>query len=324
MLFRRILAALLVIFFVVTSVTAFVAFAVSNTFLSMDFYRDELREPGYEFLVGATVKGIKNSDTSIGNYFNETDLRREIEDVFTMNIYDQIMDKFVSDMERLDEEPTKPITLKLSIFRESLLTLANNLSYKIFENTRICLPGEEPEDKNGLPSCRPEDASFNKVSAPITRNFEKDIYAAVPEQIQFDLNSAIGDKNFILANVFSLFGTVKTIFYATLLLLLALIAIIIYRPFTAILSAHGIGFGLSGVIGLILGYVLTMFGNLTKLGEINADVASSQLAFIENEHFVKLISNIFAIFGTEIMKGAAIFFGMGALLLLVRLYLKRK
>ncbi|MBD3328358.1 hypothetical protein GF340_03575 [Candidatus Peregrinibacteria bacterium] len=324
MLFRRILAALLVIIFVVTSVTAFVAFAFSNTFLNVEFYRKELREPGYEFLVGATVKGIKNSDTSIGEYFNETDLRREIEDVFTMNIYDQIMDKFVSDMERLDDDPTKPLTLRLGIFRESLLTLANNLSYKIYENTRICLPEEEPEEKNGLPTCRPEDASFSQVAAPITRSFEKDIYAAVPEQIQFDLNSAIGDKNFILANVFSLFGTVKTIFYASLLLLLALISLVIYKPFTAIMSAQGIGFGLSGLIGLILGYILTMFGSLTKLGEINADMTINQMAFIENEHFVKLISNIFAFFGKEIMKGAAIFLAMGVLLLLVRLYLKRK
>ncbi len=316
MVIRRILAALLVFLFVTLSVAALMIFAVSNTFLRSSFYTEDLKEAGYEFLVDSTVKSIEDTDGVISEYFIEEELREEVEKVFPPTLFDKTMSELVGEVETLKEDPNQPLTLKLSMYRESLLTLAHNLAFKIFESLPPCVIGQVPDEgSNGLPSCIPEGVEYNDVSGRLSQEFEKDIYAAVPEQVQFDVHSAVGEGGFVFSNLFASLDSVKMIFYGLLLAILALTALIVYRPFSAILMAEGVAFLLSGIVGFIVGYSITLLP--TVLG------ASMREHYL-NDSIVQLLSAMAGFFSADVQKGALVFLATGIILLAVRYYLKRR
>ncbi len=316
MIFRRILAAILVIVFIISSLAAFLIFGVSNTFTSADFYSDKLSEDTYNFMINATVKNLSNENEFIENNFTEADLRREITAVFPKSVYDKMLSQLIRELDSLKDDPSKPLTLKLSTYRESLLTLAHNLSYKVFESIPKCEDGEIPEEsESGLPTCVPPAVEYNLVAEPFTEEFEKAIYAAVPEQIQIDLNSSVGNDGFMLSNVFQAIDTLKIVIYALLLGSLILIVLLIWKPFASILSYLGLAFFTGGLSGIIVSFLMPM------LSPVVAQKVDGDLLF---EDIRLLTDKIFYLFGIEIQKGAYIFLALGALLILVRLFIKKR
>jgi len=316
MFFRRALAAFLVLLFGISSLFAFTVYAVSNTFFSPSFYEEDISQAAYEFMINATVKNLIDSDEFVAEHFDETDLRREIIVVFPETLFQKMVNQLVTEMESLKEDPNQPITMKMGVYRESLLTLAHNLSYQLFESIRQCKGGEIPEEKsNGLPTCIPSQVEYNTITAPFTDQFEKAIYAAVPEQVQIDLNSSVGNDGFILSNWLVLMDTAKVVFYIVLLSILVIIALLIYKPFSAILSYEGIAFLLAGFLGVIVSYGISFLPVL---------IGESMKADLLKDEILTFMGSIFALFGAEVQKVALVFLAMGAILILVRLFIKKR
>ncbi len=316
MIFRRIVAGLLVFLFIAVSLVSFLVFAVSNTFLSGSFYEEKISGDTYNFMISATVKNLINENALLEKYFTEADLRREIMEVFPEDMFRNMINQLVSEMETLRQDPGKPLTLKLGTYRESLLTLAHNFSYDLFKAIPKCAQGEIPEEgADSLPTCVPESVEYNVVAAPFTEEFEKSIYAAVPEQVQIDLNATVGDGAFMMSNVFQLLDTVKLAVYATLLAILILIALLIWKPFTTVLTYEGIGFLLGGLSGVVCSYML-MF-----LPSVIAEKATGEMLA---DDIRVLAEKAMLLFSAEMQKGAYLFLALGALIVLVRLFMKKR
>ena len=175
--------------------------------------------------------------------------------------------------------------------------------------------GEIPEEGiNGLPTCVPSDVEYNVIAAPFSEEFEKAIYAAVPEQVQLDLNATIGDEGFVLSNSLKMLDTVKITFYLILLSLLVLIALVIWKPFVSVLTHEGLAFFFSGVLGLISSYALYLVPPVIA-ENINGELLKDDIR--------KLIEEIINLFSLEVQKGAYIFLALGAILILVRYFMKK-
>lgn len=316
MIIRRIIAGILVFFFTAVSTAAFLVFGVSNSFLRTSFYQEDLKEPGYEFFVESTVLSIEEADGPISEYFIKEELREEVKNVFPLSLFERTVQEMVKEVETLGENPDQPLTFKLDVYRESLLTLAHNLSFKMFESLPSCLEGELPDQgPDGLPTCIPEGFEYNDISGRLTQEFEKNIYAAIPEQGQFDVKSAFGESGFSVLNVLVQLDTVKTLFYGILLILLSLIALIIYRPFVAILMTEGLAFLLSGIVGIIVGFSLTFMPGI---------IAGQMEDHYLKEPLIDLFGAMVNGFSAEIQRGALVFLATGIILLSVRYYLNKK
>ncbi|MBU0668016.1 hypothetical protein KJ951_00080 [Patescibacteria group bacterium] len=316
MFFRRVLAAIMIFVFVSVSTVAFLIFAVGNTFFRASFYEKDIKEAGYEFLVDAAVASISQQDTLISKYFIKEELKDEVEKVFPISLFEKSLNELVQEVQSLKDDPNRPLTFRLGMFRESLLTLANNLSYKIFESLPFCAPDEVPnETVDGLPSCVPQGFAYNDVSGELSAQFEEDVYSAVPEQVQFDVNSALGADGPAISQIFTMVDTVKMVFYVILLVLLGLIALVIYRPFSAILMAEGIAFSLSGAVALIVGYVVGFMPAL-----FNAGMKDNYLKDVIYTFMVQVAG----IFGGEVQRGGMVFLATGIILLAVRFFLRRR
>lgn len=316
MIFRRVLAAFLVFIFIASSLAAFLIFATSNTFFSAAFYEEDIESDAYDFLVNATVKTLVHDNEFIAENFTEADLRREIIEVFPESIYEKMVKQLISEMETLRQDPSRPITLELSTYRESLLTLAHNMSFKLFQSIPECDEGEIPEEgKDGLPTCIPPGVEYNLVAAPFSEGIEQSIYAAVPEQIQLDLNATVGEGGYVLSNVFQTLDTVKIIIYGILLILLVLIALLIWKPFLVILSYEGTAFLISGILGVLLSYLLYFLPSV-----ISANFKNPLL----QDDIRVLVDKIVELFSFQVQKGAYIFLALGAVLILTRLFMKKR
>lgn len=316
MIIRRVLAAFLVFIFIAVSAAAFLVFAVSNTFLRTSFYEEDLRDPAYNFLVDTTVSSIEESDGPIARYFLEEELKEEVEGVFPKELYDRTVREIVEEVKTLGDDPEQPLTFRLSTYRESLLTLAHNLAFRMFQTLPTCAPEEIPrEGGDGLPSCVPLGVDYGDISNDLSAQFEKDIYAAVPEQGQFDVKSAFGEYGLTALNVFIGLDTVRVFFYGVLLVLLVLIALLIYRPFTKVLFMEGLAFTLSGVVGLVLSFVVLM---IPQTIDIQGNSAAMRQSLVE------LVESMAGFFSGEIQKGALVFLATGIILLSVRYFMKKR
>lgn len=316
MLFRRSLAIFSTLLLILFSFLTFLWFAFSNTLLKPSFYGSmgPLQSGAYDFLVNMSAKNIISHDQFIAKYFTETDLKREIETVFTRELFAKMSDSFAGDMEKLKIQPDQPLTISLKLFRESLLTMAHNLSFRLFKVLPACSSGQIPqEDVQGVPSCLPADVEYNVISAPIAATFEKVIYGSIPEQIQYDLASIRVSGQYRLTDLFGWLANVKYVLYGILLTLVALIALLIYKPFVHVLKYEGAGFILSGAFGYLFGFALEY---------LPATVSSASLVELR-AYIQQFLQFIFSFVSAEMQKISLIFLAVGLGIILMQIFIKR-
>jgi|GEM_PF-1545315 len=313
--FRRIFAGFLVFLFLLCSLPTFAVYSLSNTFLRPQFYSTKIVPGTYEFLVSFTAKNLHSADPIIEEKFSEVDIKREIEKVFPQELFQQLADDIASQMEKVQMDPTKPVTISMKKYRDSLLTLAHNLSFLLFESFPKCKDNEFPEDDTrGLPTCVPQGVEYNLIAAPFAQQFETAIYQSVPEQMQFDLAGATGGSSDALSWLKN-FDTVRMVLYISLILLLIAIAFLIFKPFSLIVFYEGFAFLLSGAMGFFMAYGLGSMPQylFQQISAQDPDKATTELA--------NYLQYLFTFITDEMQKMALTFLALGAVLLLVRFFM---
>ncbi len=315
LIFRRSLAAFFILVFVFFSVVTFTVSAFNGTFLKSSFYTVTLKSSGYDFVVNSAAKVIYKSDDFISRNFTETDLKREIDNVFTKEIFGRMMEDTANSVENFKNNTGQPLVISLKLFRESLLTLANNLAFRIFQNIKECGANVMPEqDINGLPTCVLPGTDFQLLTKPFVEKFEDAISLQIPDPLKFNLSSA-GDKSSITpADLIKAISSIKYWLYGILLFILAVIALLIYQPFNTVLLYEGIAFFVGGLLGYLLSFGLEslpkLFLSAVNLKEQDADV-------------IQFMNNILGFFSAEAQKMALMFLGFGALLIVVQMFIKK-
>ncbi len=315
--FRRAIAVFFTFLFVLTSLLMFLTAAMTNTFLKTSFYQGKVREGAYDFLVKVATYRIRENDELLALYFNDAKLKAEITNVFTQELFNTMSDHIGQQIQKLKENPRSPVTISLKLFRESLLTVAHNLSYELFQSLPVCIEDQVPETTtSGLPTCVPEGAEYNDASASLAARFEKAIYAAMPEQVQSDLTSSEASGNVILILLIGSIETIKYTLYFILLYLAVMIALLVYKPFAAILKYEGFAFALSGILGYCLSLVFAVLPRYVLTASSQTDVMYS---------YVQQFTEYLFTFGSfEIQKIAVIFLAFGGILILLQVFLRRR
>ena len=313
--FRRVLAGFLVFLFILASLPTFAVYSISNTYLRPQFYNGKIVQGTYDFLISFTAKNLHTADPIIEEHFTELDLKREIEKVFPRDLFQGVADDMAVQMEKFQQDPTKPVTLSMKKFRDSLVTLSHGLSYLLFQSFPKCAEGEFPENKeNGLPTCVPEGVEYNLIAAPFASQFEGAIYQSVPEQIQLDLSTATGGDNGAVVWLKG-FDTIRLVLYVVLICLLVAIAFLVYSQFSLIVFYEGFAFLISGVMGYFMAYGIgTMPQYLFE--QITKDDPSRQTA-----ELLTYLQYLFGFIIDEMQRISLTFVALGGVLLLVRFFL---
>lgn len=315
MVFRKTLALLFALLFMATSMVTFLVYGLADTFLKPDFYSGRVGDQIYDVLVKVSAKRIVASDEFLAKSFDSSAVESEIRDVFNGELYQKINDDLVEQIKGFQEDSSKPVVLSLKTFRSSLLTVAHNLAFKYFKTLPACDGGQVPEhDLNGLPTCVPQNTDYNAVIAPLSGQFEKDMFAAVPEQISYNFSTPdSGDSLVVL--MFQKISTVRHFLYALLVTFLIIVVMLVYGPFPEILKYVGGSFIGAGVIGYFLSFALDTLPSI-----ITTTVGTS----LDKESITRFIEFMFSYLITDVQKMALIFLAFGGVLVLMQVFLKKK
>ena len=315
MVFRKTLALLFALLFVTCSMVTFLVYGLADTFLKPDFYSTKVGTQLYDVLVKVSAKRIVDSDAFLAKSFDSTAVEAEIRDVFNGELYDKLNSDVVEQINGFKEDASKPVVISLKTFRSSLLTVAHNLAFKYFKTLPACNGGQVPEhDLNGLPTCVPQDTDYSSVIAPLSGQFEKDMFTAVPEQITYNFNSADSGNNLVVV-LFQKISTIRHFLYAVLVTFLIIIVMLIYGPFPEILKYVGGSFIGSGVIGYFLSFGLDAIPSL-----ISSSIGSS----LDKNAVTTFIELMFSYLIADVQKMALIFLAFGGVLVLMQVFLKKK
>ncbi len=325
MIFRRFLAILLGFVFIVSAQAVFLLFAFTNRLFAPGFYKSQsLQQPLYDIATRMTAQNLYDKEPLLQKYFTQADLQREIQNVFTFSLFSENLNDFTKDLVAVKANKKTEVIFSFHVLRQSLLTVSRTLSFQIYEKIPRCIADQVPSvSSQGIPSCVPMLAEYNLLSAPTTRVLEQAVYSAVPEQVQYDFALTDHKGDSLLFLLFQQSEKVLLFFYALLLCLLALMALLVYWPFQHILRYLGVTFLLSGIVGYFMSFNIplwpTYIFNFMKVsGAQNGDISG----FFYKD-FQSIGSLMFAFLAQETQKLALGFLGLGLSVILVGLFLKR-
>lgn len=306
MIIRRILASFLVFLFVLASIPNFFIYSLSKTFLDIDFYkRDDLRTGVYDFAVDKTVDILQANSDMMSGYFKKDELKKKIEEVFTKKTFGGILDDFVGQLEKYEQNPDTKLVLSLSVLRENLLTVSNNLAYQIYQNLPSCSGDVNLQNLSSdkAPSCVPKNVSYEDVVKPITSNFETTIYNNIPDEMA-NIDKVVPLQWLVQAENY------RNLSFLILIVILIMIVLVVFSSTSVIVSFIGTGFLLSGMVGYAIGSSFTI--GLDKLKE--------QIGDARAQEFLTFLFNFVA---DEMKRLSLLFLVVGVALLIIRFILKR-
>lgn len=301
------MAGLLTIIFIGVSLAAFTIYALSRTVFEPTFYSEKIVDGSYDLVVNTSTTQLLNNSEELKGYFTESELKNEIERVFTKKIFGEIMADFADILEQVKESPNENAKLSLVVLRESLLTVVNNLIYRIYQELPACADGNAGGFNNdGIPQCVPEGVGYDQLVGPLLNNFEAGVYRGIPEELN-EVNRIVPGQ--VLQNV----ELAKNVIFISLLIVLALMALLLYQPISLIVGFIAWAFLLSGALGLLMS---TQASTLVKA--IRWDIDESAKVEVM-KYFEYLFNFVFL----EIQKISLIFAIFGLALLLIYFVLKR-
>jgi hypothetical protein len=192
--------------------------------------------------------------------------------------------------------------------------MAHSLSFSIYEKIDDCQPGEEPVvDNAAIPSCIPADVEYNNLFKSFNASLERAIYNTIPEQIQVDLNTTVTANGITVGSLIERIDDAKLVVYISMLVIIALIALLIFAPFSAILLYVGTTFILSGLLGVASKYILIFY---------TPAIVNEYALGINYASVYQLTEKTVLIFGNEIQKVAMVSVVLGLVLVLIRVFVK--
>lgn len=250
-LFRKLLASFLVFLFVIVAVPNFFIYALSKTYLNTDFYKNTSLAKGvYEFVLDKTTDTLQSQSDAFKGYFKKDELKKQIGQVFTQQIFSEVLNDFANQLEAYKKNPDKPMILSLKLLRQNLLTVSNNLVYIIYQDLPTCSNADLAAMKReSIPSCVPKGANYDQVVKPIMGEFESSIYNSVPEELG-NIDKAVPLQ--LLVSI----ENYRNISFICLIVLIGLITLVLWKPISLIVAYVGSAMLFGGVTGLAMSYVL--------------------------------------------------------------------
>ncbi len=307
MMLRKIFGSLLVVLFVILAIPNFLIYGLSRTYLDTDFYRsEEVIKGSYDFVVDKTVEVLREDSEMFKGYFQPAELKTKIEQVFTEKIFSAILVNFADQIDQLQQNSDQSMTISLKVLRENLLTVANNLTYQIYQNLPTCSDADlvKAVNSNQAPQCVPKNLPYDQVVKPINDNFEAAIYNQIPEELS-NLDSAVPVKVLIDIEKYKQWS------FLSLVIVLSLIVLVVYGKTSSIVAYIGNGFFLGGIAGVIFSYALEL--------QISSNVAEQ----ISDPRIVQFLILVLGFLLAEVQKMSLMFVAVGVILWIIRFILKR-
>jgi hypothetical protein len=306
---RIAIAVLLALIFALVTIPTFFIRSIVKTYLNPSFYDGPVIEESHEYLIDNLNKQIAE-DKQVSAYFSEEDIAQLTNKYITSNALRTVIQDFITQMDNIsDGRKANIIAVSLMPLKENIPNMASDIAVHIVGQTPYCEDEiEDPEAfiSNGLPDCIPLEIEKSSIENPLALEIEKNLYDMIPGEFSLDLNSVENEETAAFTQLLFIFKYVQMILPLFMLIILLLITLIIYKPYTRIMKFIGGSFALGGIFSLIAAQLFAQVPDMYKetINGLN-DFYSFLIDFI-----VERI-NIYSVY----------FIGIGSLIVLIAFYL---
>jgi len=319
---RIAIAVLLVLIFGLITVPTFFVRSFVKTYFNPSFYEGEVVEESHDYFLTFFQSQVKN-DEFVSEYFTEEEVETLTRKYFQLESFQEIVKDFVSQMNNLSEDRQKgEIDVSLMPLKQNIPDMAADISEIIVDKIPLCESEEEVieaafEFNGDLPSCIPEEIGKTQVEKPLAREIEKNLNDSIPGEFKLNFESdeeSEGTSEF--KQLLYIFNYAQMILPLFMLIVILLMALIIYKPYTRIMKFIGSGFILGGVFALVSGQLFSRIPGAVITPQTFPELIAADLNKMA-EFYSFLIQfivdriNIYSIY----------FIGIGALVILVGFYL---
>ncbi len=236
---RKFFASFLVSVFILVFIPVNLALGGFITFFEEDFYREEFTDTVYNFFIDQIPQKI---DVSVFSPLDHQKLKEIFKEVYTREDILVVVDDIIAQIQDSEEE-----TLKVKVSFKHLLNKSDLVSEKIadylYANLDLC---ENFDDfSNNDVDCIQPDMAQIDFENRVNFTFDKQVLSVLPDQFVFDAHMSKENFQKLIYNVL---GAGILI----LVLILALIAFVIFRPWHKIIKWEGKALALASIVLLVL------------------------------------------------------------------------
>lgn len=318
---RTTIAVLLVLIFALVTIPTFFIRSFVNTYLNPTFYQGQVVEESHDYLVSFLQDQVKE-DELISEYFKDEDIEKLITDYFPIESLQEVVQDFITQLNNLSEgRLANDISISLMPLKQRIPDMAGEVANHIAEQIPYCEEGtdlvvEEINMDNGLPTCIPVEVEISSIENPLKRELEKNLNDLIPGEFSLDLENGENAKTNEFKQLLFVFKYAQMILPLFLIIVLLLMALIIYKPYTKTIKFIGSSFALGGIFSVVAGQLFLQLPT-------SAITSANFPDFLVEELNKMVVFYTFLIqFIVDKINTYSIFFiGIGALFILIGFYL---
>jgi len=306
---RFAIAVLLALIFALVTIPTFFIRSIVKTYLDPGFYSGPVIEESHEYLIEHLNKQ-NSEDQALTTYFNEAELDEFTRKYVTRDALQSVVQDFITQMNNItDGRKSNVIAVSLMPLKERIPEMSSEMSKQIIDSTPDC--EERIEDLEAfiddeLPDCIPLEIDRTSLENPLALEIEKSLNEKIPGEYSLNLNTVDNEDAAAFTQLLFIFKYAQMILPLFMLILLLLMALIIYKPYTKVMKFIGSSFLVGGIFALIAGQ---LFSQIPEIFKESINGLNSFYSFLIG--FIVEKINVYSIY----------FIGIGALVVLIALYL---
>ncbi len=319
---RIAVAVLLVLIFALLTVPTFFVRSFVKTYFNPSFYDGPVLEESHEYFISFFKKQVQK-DEFVAENFSDEEIETLTRRYFAFDSFQEIIKDFVTQMNNLSEDRQKgELNVSLMPLKQNIPEMAADISVMIIDKIPLCdteadTTDTEFEFNGSLPSCIPTEIGKSQVEKPLAREIEKNLNDSIPGEFKLDFeNNAATQGTSDFKQLLFVFSYTQMIMPLFMLIIILLMALIIYKPYTRIMKFIGASFVLGGAFALIAGQLFLRvpeaFITPSSFPELIAADLNEMITFYSFLiQFIVDKINIYSVY----------FIGIGSLIVLIGMYL---
>ena len=319
---RKTIAAVLVLIFALVALPTLLLRSIVSTYLEPTFYEGEFVDQTYEYVIEYVGQEVMTED-EISAYYTQNEVEQLLRTTFPVSVMQDFADDFVGQLKSIyDGRKDDTIVISLKPVKDSTDLIAENVAQKVVSDIPSCEFDEEGEEWGGVkyvdnkPSCIPQGFNTEPILQTIRHDVARQLNDRIPGEFKLELSMQESDKANIKQFV-SFISYLQIILPLFLLVIVLLVALFVYGPYSLVSLFTGGAFLLAGIFGLIATQLMRRLPFIAVTPSRYPELTEQQLSYMRE------IYGFFTKFILEKMNTYSLYFlGIGIVIVLFGLYLR--
>jgi len=305
---RKTIASLFILVFALLTVPTLFLRSITTTYLDPKFYEGPVLDEAYSYSVKFVSDEI-SKDENVTKFFTRDEIKNLIEENFTKDNVREITKDFIAQLKAIsDKRKTDAIKVSLLPVKENIAKMSDMIAEKILAGVPDCADENASLVSNAdVPTCIPKEMDRNQLKSEIKNRIEKGLTDTIPGEFTIDTAKEDQMKLYEVLNVVHYSEMILPLF---MLIILLLIMLIVYKPYTRVMGYSGVALTVGGIFGLVVVQLIKYLPGMLNANSTNTEI-------------INLSTLIISVFTQKMTVYSLWFLGVGIVIILLAIFLRK-